>query len=177
FRLTAPKKGGLRICRDLSCNLSGSGKMLRELKSLNSEHVAVEGISCLGRCDRDTAACVAEVGSEHECYYLQRSTNDLKAIVAAALKGTPAAPDHDRDFSYAGDGVMIDPYKGDSPDYRGVRAALEARDASLRRAMEYLKTTAGSSPGMLERFRIAAIRQLRVDFEIDPGIREAARCW
>jgi hypothetical protein len=26
---------------------------------------------------------------------------------------------------------------------------------------------------MLERFRIAAIRQLRVDFEIDPGIREA----
>jgi NADH:ubiquinone oxidoreductase subunit F (NADH-binding) len=177
FRLTAPKNVVLRICRDLSCNLSGSGKMLRELKSLNSEHVAVEGISCLGRCDRAPAACVAEVGSEHECYYLQRSTNDLKAIVAAALKGTPAAPDHDRDFSYAGDGVMIDPYKGDSPAYRGVRAALEARDASLRRAMEYLKTTAGSSPGMLERFRIAAIRQLRVDFEIDPGIREAARCW
>jgi NADH:ubiquinone oxidoreductase subunit F (NADH-binding) len=177
FRLTAPKRVVLQICRDLSCNLSGSGKMLRELKSLNSEHVAVEGISCLGRCDRAPAACVATLGSEHECYYLQRSTNDLKGIVAAALKGTPVAPNHDRDLSHAGDGVMIDPYKGDSPDYQAVRAALGARDASLRRAMEHLKTTAGSTPGMLERFRIAAIRQLRVDFEIDPEIRQAARCW
>jgi NADH:ubiquinone oxidoreductase subunit F (NADH-binding)/NADH:ubiquinone oxidoreductase subunit E len=177
FRLTAPKKIVLRICRDLSCNLSGSGKMLRELQSLSGENVAVEGISCLGRCDRAPAACVAGCSSGHECYYLQRSTDDLKAIVAAALEGTAPAPDHDLDLSFAGNSVMIDPYKGDSPDYRAVRAALAARDASLHRATEHLKTTTGSTPGMLEKFRIAAIRQLRIDFEIESEIREAVHCW
>jgi formate dehydrogenase beta subunit len=177
FRLTPPKKVVLRICRDLSCNLAGSGKMLRDLQSLSSERVAVEGVSCLGRCDRAPAACVACQGVEHECYYLGRSSNDLKAIVAAAVEGESAAPDHDVDRALVANGAMIDPYKGDAPDYRAVRAALAARDASLHRAMDQLTSTTDSTPGMLETFRIAAIRQLRIDFEIEPAIREAVRCW
>ena len=43
FLLTRPKKVVLRVCRDLSCNLAGSGKMLPELDALTSEYVAVEG--------------------------------------------------------------------------------------------------------------------------------------
>src|SRR4029077_11681355 len=121
---------------------------------LTSEQVAVEGASCLGRCDRAPAACVSLHGSEHEHYYLGRSTDALKAIVAASLKGVPPAPDRDVDQSFVGDDVMIDPYKGDSPDYRAVRAAVAARDASLRAAMEFLSAEPEWTPGMLESFRI-----------------------
>ena len=177
FLLTPPKKVVLRICRDLSCNLAGSGKLLRELDALTSEHVTVEGTSCLGRCDRAPAACLSAQGSEAEDYYLGRSANELKAIVAANVEGVPSAPDRDIDQPLVCDDVVIDPYKGDSPDYRAVRAMVAARDASLAAAMEVLKLRREWTPGMLERFRIAAIRQLRVEFEIEPAVREAARYW
>ena len=116
-------------------------------------------------------------GSEHEHYYLARSSDELKAIVAATLKGAPPAPDHDVDQHFLGDDAMIDPYKGDSPDYRAVRAAITARDASLSAAMEFLSAKPEWTLGMLEKFRIAAIRQMQVDFEMEPAIRDAVRCW
>ena len=177
FLLTPPKKVVLRVCRDLSCHLAGSGKMLSDLDALTSEHVAVEGTSCLGRCDRAPAACLSVQGSEHEHYYLARSGDELKAIVEATLKGVPPAPDHDFDQSFLGDGAMIDPYKGNSPDYRAVRAAIAARDASLGAAMELLSAKPEWTFGMLEKFRLAAIGQMRVDFEMEPAIRDAVRCW
>jgi NADH:ubiquinone oxidoreductase subunit F (NADH-binding)/NADH:ubiquinone oxidoreductase subunit E len=177
FLLTRPKKVVLRVCRDLSCNLAGSGKMLPELNALTSEYVAVEGTSCLGRCDRAPAACLSVQGSAHEHYYLARSSAELKAIVAATLEGVPPEPDRDVDQTFLGDGALIDPYKGDSPDYRAVRAAIAARDASLSAAMEFLRAKPEWTLGMLEKFRIAAIRQMRVDFENEPAIRNAVRCW
>jgi formate dehydrogenase beta subunit len=177
FLLTRPKKVVLRVCRDLSCNLAGSGKMLPELDALTSEHVAVQGTSCLGRCDRAPAACLSVQGSEHEHYYLARSSDELKAIVAATLQGVPPAPDHDVDQSFLGDDAKIDPYKGDSPDYRAVRAAIAARTASLSAAMKFLSAKPEWTLGMLEKFRMAAIRQMRVDFEMEPAIRDAVRCW
>jgi NADH:ubiquinone oxidoreductase subunit F (NADH-binding)/NADH:ubiquinone oxidoreductase subunit E len=177
FLLTRPKKVVLRVCRDLSCNLAGSGKMLPELDALTSEHVTVEGTSCLGRCDRAPAACLSVQGSEHEHYYLARSSNELKAIVAATLQGVPPAPDHDVDQSFLGDDAKIDPYKGDSPDYRAVRAAIAARDTSLSAAMKFLSAKPEWTLGILEKFRMAAIRQMRVDFEMEPAIRDAVRCW
>src|SRR5438132_79049 len=177
FLLTRPKKVVLRVCRDLSCNLAGSGKMLRELDALTSEQVAVEGTSCLGRCDRAPAACVSVEGSEHEQYYLARSIDELKAIMGAILEGKHPGPDHDVDQTCIRDDAMIDPYKGDSPDYRGVRAAVAARDASLRAAAELLKRKLGWTAGMLENFRIAAVRQMRVELEVEPAVREAVRCW
>jgi NADH:ubiquinone oxidoreductase subunit F (NADH-binding) len=157
--------------------LAGSGKMLRELDALTSEHVAVEGTSCLGRCDRAPAACLAMQGSEHEQYYLARSSAELKTIVAATLSGAPPAPDHDSDQSFFGDDTMIDPYAGNSPDYRAVRAAIAARDASLGEALKLLGAKPEWTFGILEKFRLAAIGQMRVDFEMEPAAREAVRCW
>src|SRR5690349_20366798 len=58
FAVAPPKKVVLRICRDMACCMAGSGKMLQALQSQNSADVAVEGVSCLGRCDRAPAACV-----------------------------------------------------------------------------------------------------------------------
>ncbi len=177
FLLTRPKNVVLRVCRDLSCYLSGSGKMLRELETLTGEQVAVEGTSCLGRCDRAPAACLSVQGFEHERYYLARSSDELTAIVAATLKGESPAPDHDVDQSFLGAGALIDPYEGDSPDYRAVRAAIAARDASLGAAMKFLSVKPGWTLGMLEKFRLAAIHQMRIDFEMEPAIGDAVRCW
>src|SRR4051812_22385449 len=73
FLLTRPKRVVLRVCRDLSCHVAGSGKMLRELDTLTSEEVGIEGTSCLGRCDRAPAACLLVQGAEHERYYCART--------------------------------------------------------------------------------------------------------
>jgi NADH:ubiquinone oxidoreductase subunit F (NADH-binding)/NADH:ubiquinone oxidoreductase subunit E len=177
FLLTPPKKVVLRVCRDLSCHLAGSGKMLGELEPLTGEHVAVEGTSCLGRCDRAPAACLSVQGSKHERYYLARSSDELKAIVAATVQGESPAPNHDLDQRFLDDGALIDPYKGQSPDYRAVRAAIAARDASLNAAMKFLSAKPEWTLGMLEKFRLAAIRQMRIDFEMEPAIGDAVRSW
>ncbi|MES2569924.1 MAG: NAD(P)H-dependent oxidoreductase subunit E, partial [Verrucomicrobiota bacterium] len=78
FQLTPPKKVVLRVCRDMACNLAGAGKTIQELQAIAGEDVAVEGVSCLGRCDRAAAACVTVQGAEHESYFLGRSTAELK---------------------------------------------------------------------------------------------------
>src|SRR5437764_4783471 len=177
FLLTPPKKVVLRVCRDISCHLAGSGKILQELNALTSEEVALEGSSCLGRFDRAPAACLALRTSEHEHYYLARSASELKQIVAASVKGLPPAPDSDVGRNSVSADALIDPYKGDSPNYRAVRAAVATRDSALNRAVELLRGDAGWTAGMLEKFRVAAIRQMRVDFEMEAPIRKAVHCW
>jgi NADH:ubiquinone oxidoreductase subunit E len=117
FQLTPPKPVRLRICRDMACHMAGSGKMLRELETLGAgPHVAVEGVSCLGRCDRAPAACVAVTGSEHEFYYHGRSAEELKQITEAWLRGEPAPADHDGDRPFSPAPLMVDPYAGKAAD-------------------------------------------------------------
>src|SRR5436309_11289277 len=75
FQHTPSKPVALKICRDMACHMAGSGKMLRDLKnSLGSGAgmTYVEGVSCLGRCDRAPAACIAVTGTEHDFFYLKR---------------------------------------------------------------------------------------------------------
>ena len=52
FHLTPPRKATVRVCRDMACHMAGSAQMLRELPALVGDQVTVEGVSCLGRCDR-----------------------------------------------------------------------------------------------------------------------------
>ena len=176
FLLTPPKKIVLRVCRDLSCHLAGSGKMLEKLAGLTSEKIGIEGVSCLGRCDRAPAACLLMQGSAHERNYLKRSVEQLSEIVTASLKSEPPAPDSDYEHPVAGEDVKIDPYGADYPDYRAVHGAVRAREASLNAAMKVLQTKR-FSPGSLENFRIGAIKQLRVDFPLDDAVRGAVRSW
>ncbi|MBA3960413.1 MAG: NAD(P)H-dependent oxidoreductase subunit E [Chthoniobacterales bacterium] len=177
FLLTPPKKVVLKICRDFSCHLAGSGKMLRELASLTSEEVEIQGASCLSRCDRAPAACIALRGTEQENYYLGRSSAEMAAIVAATLRGAPPTPNRDADLSYLGEDSVIDPYKGKTANYDAVRAAVATRDASLGAAVKFLAQKPEWTLEMLEEFRVAALRQLGVDFEVVPIVREAVRCW
>src|SRR4051812_13900440 len=177
FQLAPPKRVVLKVCRDMSCNLRGSGRMLRELDSLTSDDFGIEGTSCLGRCDRAPAACIAIQGSEHDRYYLGKSATELREVVAACVKGEPPAPDHDIDQTFVRDDCLIDPYKGAAAEYHAVRAAIGARDHSISAAMEQLKSKPGWTPSMLEKFRLAATRQMRVDFEMEPQVRDAVRAW
>ena len=177
FQLSPPKKVLLRVCRDTSCHLAGSAGVLRKLQSLAGEHVAVEGVSCLGRCDRAPAACIAMQGSDHGQYYLARSAEDLGGIVAACLRGEPPPLDHDADQNYSAKDWVIDPYGGNAPEYLGVRKAIAARDASLSASAEILKTKSGWGPERVEQFRQGAIRQLCGDALPVPEIAAAVRCW
>src|SRR5205823_3430198 len=95
FRLSPPGKIVLRVCRDLTCHMAGSAKMLRNLESVANEQVSVQGVSCLGRCDRAPAACVSINGSEHEHLYLARSSDELNGVVESSLRDSPPASDQD----------------------------------------------------------------------------------
>jgi len=176
FQLTPPKPVTLRICRDMACHMAGSGKMLRELEKLGAGHIAVEGVSCLGRCDRAPAACVAVTGSEHEYYYLSRSGTELKQIAEDWLRGEPRPADHDADQPFSPAPTTIDPYAGEPPAYTAVRKALDIRDEALDLAVTKLSQKFGWSQGELGQFRQGAI-QTRVESGMSDDVAEAVRCW
>ncbi len=177
FQLTPPKKIVVRVCRDTSCHLAGSADILRELQALAGEHVAIEGVSCVGRCDRAPAACVAMQGSGHEQYYLARSAADLKKVVTACVNGTPPHADRDAEQNSSAKDWMVDPYADGTPKYHAVGKALAARDASLAAAVENLKAKFGWGPERIEDFRQGAICQMRGGEPIAPEVAEAVRCW
>ena len=60
FRTTPPPKVSVHVCRDMACHLNGSVAMIDRLKKslAGSADIEVEGVSCLGRCDRPAAAMV-----------------------------------------------------------------------------------------------------------------------
>jgi NADH:ubiquinone oxidoreductase subunit F (NADH-binding)/NADH:ubiquinone oxidoreductase subunit E len=174
FRLAPSKKVTLRVCRDMSCHLAGSAGLLEALKGVTNDEVAVEGTSCLGRCDRAPAACLLVQGVEHEHYYLGRTFEELRAVISAALTGAPPPPNHDSELSYLGEGSVIDPYKGELSDYPAVRKAIAARNASIDAAAKVLETMPGWRLEMLGQFRDAAIRKMRVEESL---VRSAVLAW
>jgi len=65
FRFEPPKKVRVRVCRDVACHMRGAEGVIAELKRLEAEQpeeIAVEGASCLGRCDGAVCALVNEHG-------------------------------------------------------------------------------------------------------------------
>ena len=62
FRLTPPKKVTVSVCRDMACHLAGAKDIIARRKKLEGENFEVKGMSCVGRCDRPAAACVALAG-------------------------------------------------------------------------------------------------------------------
>ena len=89
FRFEAPARVTLRVCRDMACHMAGAPKIMEELRAMSSDQFGVEGVSCLGRCDRQPAAFVAIAGQHHERYYLGRTSAQLKEIVEACLRNAP----------------------------------------------------------------------------------------
>jgi NADH:ubiquinone oxidoreductase subunit F (NADH-binding)/NADH:ubiquinone oxidoreductase subunit E len=138
FRLTPALRVTVRVCRDLACHLAGAAEVLHELGSLEGKEARVEGVSCLGRCDRAPAVCLT-AGHAHEFYYLGRNTSELERIVRAFIdaEALPADADHDSGRSaYPSTGWMIDPYSAGSREYAAVKKFAAARHEDLRRERE-----------------------------------------
>jgi NADH:ubiquinone oxidoreductase subunit F (NADH-binding) len=176
FQLTAPRKVTVRVCRDMACRMAGSADLLRELGASTGDQVTVEGASCLGRCDRAPAACVAVQGAGHASYFLGRSLGELQEIVGATVRDALPAPDEDAALAVDSASWRVDPYASDARDYLAVRKAIAVRDASLEAATELLRQ-GGWSIGQVEQFRAAAVLQGRVEFTMEPAIADAVLAW
>jgi NADH:ubiquinone oxidoreductase subunit F (NADH-binding)/NADH:ubiquinone oxidoreductase subunit E len=184
FRFDRPPKCKVRVCRDMACHLAGAGKILEELGARAGGDLAVEGASCLGRCDRAPAACVvvagaagSHVGGESELYYHGRSAADLAEIAAQCLKGRPPPPDRDADRPTPAGDWVIDLYEGRLSEYLALKKVVAARDASLARASDLLQRDQGWSRERAEQFRLTAQRRGHVDFDPDDDILGAVRAW
>ncbi len=95
----------------MACHLNGSKEIMTRLRKLEGENVEVKGMSCVGRCDRATAACVALAGHEHESFYLGRDAEGLAQIVTACVAGEPPRPDLDADIDFGVEHFEINPYR------------------------------------------------------------------
>lgn len=91
FRLAPATSVTVKVCRDTACHLAGAASTLEDLRLLASDGVLVEGVSCLGRCDRAPAVCIAVCQApgeapEQEFYYLGRRSR--KPIMTRAGRAT-----------------------------------------------------------------------------------------
>jgi len=133
FRQSPTAPVTVRVCRDMACHLAGSASLIDELSALKSAGVAVEGVSCLGRCDRVPAvsiamhkASVAHAAIDHhhqEFFCLGRDVSALKRTIAASIEGNVMPGDADRDAGrlYPSADWTIDVYRGGARDYAAVR--------------------------------------------------------
>ena len=178
FQLSPPKQVVVKICRDMSCAMAGSCTTIKNLQaSMEGKDVSVEGVSCLGRCDRAPAAMVTVGASEHAHSYLGRSEQELKEIITSCLRGNVPHSDHDAATPSPLEGSVIDFYAQGVAPYSAVQKALACRDASLTKAMQVLQETKNWPTGRAEQFRLAAVNQLRGLGEIEDEVADAVRAW
>ncbi len=177
FRLSPPKKITLRVCRDMSCHLAGSAAILRDIGATADDQISVEGVSCLGRCDRAPAACVEIRGAEHETYFLGRSAAEMKTILDACRDDSPPACDHDADQKFPSHEWAIDPYRGAPPEYLAVKKVIAARDASIASAGQVLAETRKWGTDKIEQFRRGAIGQPIPEPSLGDVVSDAVIEW
>ena len=155
FRTIPPPEVAVRVCRDMSCRLRGSASVLRACEAVAAGEPAsrleVEGVSCLGRCDRAPAMAVelhrAGQGADTRVY-TGHSATEARALVRGLLAGgaPPADLDADHDDGRAWE---IDVYGGTS-DYRAARELAErVRGEGL--------AAAGARHEVIERLRVAGL--------------------
>jgi len=129
YRLTPPPAASVQVCRDMACYLHGAAHLRDALQAFGSElgSVVVEGVSCLGQCDRPVAVAI----NDH--VYRGLPENELRARIRAAVAHEPLPHQH-ADRSPAD--WKIDPYQG-KPPYEALRRWAEKPDAdAILKALE-----------------------------------------
>jgi NADH:ubiquinone oxidoreductase subunit F (NADH-binding)/NADH:ubiquinone oxidoreductase subunit E len=110
---TNPPQIEMRVCRDMTCHLRGADKLLdtrtglpvlaEQLSKETGKSVCVEGVSCLGRCDRAPVVWVEKLNmpeGEHAWVYANRTRKELEGVLRA-LARDESPPHSDTDEEYA----------------------------------------------------------------------------
>jgi NADH:ubiquinone oxidoreductase subunit F (NADH-binding)/NADH:ubiquinone oxidoreductase subunit E len=163
YRLKPGPRVEVLVCRDMACHLRGAPGLRKSLEALANElgpDVTVEGVSCLGQCDRAPAVCISagigkqETGSREQVYR-GLSEADLKSRMRAAAAGE-ALPAQVADRSPCG--WKIDPYNG-KPRYDTVRRFVEGRDGdAILKALEVANLRGMGGAGFPTHRKWAAVR-------------------
>ncbi|MFL5244938.1 MAG: NADH-ubiquinone oxidoreductase-F iron-sulfur binding region domain-containing protein [Gemmataceae bacterium] len=133
YRLKPPPVADVRVCRDMACHLHGAGRLTTSLQAYANEindgtsNAVVEGVSCLGQCDRPVAVSI----NDH--VYRGKAETELRKLVDLALAHEKLPHQHaDRpplDWK-------IDPYQG-QPHYEAVKKFLVDRNGdAILKALE-----------------------------------------
>ncbi|MBY0524356.1 MAG: NAD(P)H-dependent oxidoreductase subunit E [Gemmataceae bacterium] len=131
YRLKPPPAVHVQVCRDMACHLHGAVRMTRDLEATGMElgggQVHVEGVSCLGQCDRPIAISI----NDH--VYRGLSEDEIRTRIRMALAREPLPHQHgDRTPA----NWKIDVYQG-RPTYDAVRQFIETRDGDrILKALE-----------------------------------------
>jgi NADH:ubiquinone oxidoreductase subunit F (NADH-binding)/NADH:ubiquinone oxidoreductase subunit E len=112
-----PARLEVRICRDMTCHHRGAAKFLKLGEQLAGEldGVRVEGISCVGRCDRGPVAWVERHPMGHDdhawVYQLDDEKRFRELVEHLADGGDRPPPDRDADYRpHTNPDPRIDPY-------------------------------------------------------------------
>lgn len=129
----------VNVCRDMTCHLRGAGVLLSpdwlpalaaELSESTGVSVRVNGVSCLGRCDRAPAVWVERhpmPDGEHAWVYCGRAWEKLEKTLQTIVTGREhPQPDADADYqpSTNADAGYLDPIP--HPSVRGDQPQLPA---------------------------------------------------
>ena len=138
FRTTPPAKVEVHVCRDMACRLRGAcgleAAAQRVAEKSPAGEVHVEGVSCLGRCDRAPAAKV------NEQLFVERAADEFAKVVQGFRSDAPPEADYDRDLPrQTTEPWTIDPYMG-KPTYQAVRSYVEHRPLRPEAVIDALET-------------------------------------
>ena len=125
YRLKHPPRVDVKICRDMACHMAGAERVRAEVEMIASEYpagsVAVDGVSCLGRCDKAVAAAV----NDHH-YVLSQTSESLRQLISKAYSKDPLPHSH---WDMSPLGLTIDVYNGRS-EYLAVKRWFEGMEAN-----------------------------------------------
>jgi NADH:ubiquinone oxidoreductase subunit F (NADH-binding)/NADH:ubiquinone oxidoreductase subunit E len=177
FRFSSPQKVTLHVCRDMACEMAGSRQTIEKLQAAFPKDVEVKGVSCLGRCDRPAAACLSVASDEHETYQLNRTAEELEAIVRNVLQGQTPPHDSDRRGPEHSPQFQIDPYAGNPCDYSAVKKIVLERNASIAAAAKVAAEKLNLGPHQLEEFRQRAVGETSNFAVSNPEVDPAVLAW
>jgi formate dehydrogenase beta subunit len=105
FRRQKPPDVTVLVCQTMSCHVAGAPELIASVQKLAGQvgenRLHVEGVSCLGRCDRAPVAFVSRHGGTGEHFHDKMYTGlgrkrSLNEILNAVLAGQTPPSDHDR---------------------------------------------------------------------------------
>jgi NADH:ubiquinone oxidoreductase subunit F (NADH-binding) len=86
-----PPSVEVKVCRDMACHRAGAPKYLSFLKQMEKKgELEVEGVSCLGRCDRAVACTISRyVGNHpfHDLIFAGRTVYEMESVVSEVCDG------------------------------------------------------------------------------------------